>query len=235
MLRRWLLGKPIRQGSSAMADGIRWATEDDKAAIAALWHRVWMSTYAQHMPTEVLRHLDLAFFEQRTACSLFERNASLPTASCDVRPTALMSQGARGDLSAFAVVRGGAEVEQLYVLPGAHGSGVAASILGTAEGILMERGCDVAHLVVAVRNLRARRFYEKHGWLETDRQPWMSTAPWEPVPCGAPPKSQDAGCRSRDPENSALSPGALATTMRCMTLKKFLGYDQGEVPRMTSY
>ena len=53
----------------------------------------------------------------------------------------------------------------------------------------------------------------------------MSLGPWEPATDDLPPDLQ-GGLKEDE---------LLATQFRCATLKKFLGYDEGPVPRMRSY
>ncbi len=56
------------------------------------------------------------------------------------------------------------EIAQLYVHPEVWGSGVADQLLHQLEGDLRTRGCGAALLEVAASNVRAIRFYERHGW-----------------------------------------------------------------------
>jgi GNAT superfamily N-acetyltransferase len=63
----------------------------------------------------------------------------------------------------FAIVRHD-ELDQLYVAPEAHGTGLAAALLDDAERLLRDRGVATAWLACAIGNARAARFYEKRGW-----------------------------------------------------------------------
>ena len=63
----------------------------------------------------------------------------------------------------FHLVDGGL-LDQLYVAAHVRGAGVAGTLLADAEQRLAENGFDVGWLTCAVRNDRAARFYEKHGW-----------------------------------------------------------------------
>ena len=53
------------------------------------------------------------------------------------------------------------------------------------------------------------------------QQPWLSTAPWEAATDTLPAELR-GGLTSAEND---------ATRFRCATLKKFLGYDEGPVPR----
>ena len=229
-----ILTRLFRQPSRGLPDGIRWASSADAAKIASLWHEVWHETYSRHVPPKSLPHCGLPYFSWRGANSLFEHDSTLSADRQVARPTALVVEGGQrrqhGGIRGFAVVRGGSEIEQFYVQPEARGSGIAATLLDAAEDAMLERDCHVAHLVVAVRNLRALRFYEKHGWIETEQQQsWMSTAPWEPV---VSPSLADAGSHG-----ASVREGEAAAQMLCTKLKKFVGYDRGVVvpKRLVSY
>ncbi len=145
-----------------------------------------------------------------------------------LRPTALVvddgptSSGT--GIKGFAVIRGGAEVEHLYVEPDMQGHGIGSTLLTAAEQIMLEqRQCTHAHLVVAFRNQRAIRFYKRHAWITTDRLPWMSTAPWEAV---RPPELPLPAPFHRDVDTRGglTQQEVEATCMRCTSMKKFLGY-----------
>ena len=204
---------------------VRWAAIADAAPIAKLWHDVWHATYRRHVQKDALQLCGLPSFVRRVGVSLFERQ----DLSARLRPTALVAeQSAQAGVCGFAIIRGGAEIEHIYVAPEAHGTGVASKLLVEAERVMLEeRGCEVAHLVVSVSNLQARRFYEKHGWIGSSRQPWMSTAPWQAV---RPPELQlpdDMRASGLDDRGGLTEAELAATTMRCTQYKKFLGFETG--------
>jgi GNAT superfamily N-acetyltransferase len=60
--------------------------------------------------------------------------------------------------------RDSAELRDLYVVPDAWGSGVAAALHDTARDWMRNRA-DEAILWVGEANTRARRFYEREGWM----------------------------------------------------------------------
>lgn len=219
---------------------IRWAGAADALPLARLWHRTWHATYARHLQPDARKLCSLESFERRVGASLFEQDTMTPAAggSDAPRPTSLLVDGAGGDCIAFAMIRGGIELAHLYVAPEEHGSGVAASLLMHAERVLHEeRSCELAYLSVAVRNLRAIRFYEKHGWVSSSRQAWMRTQPWQSVRPDELRLSDDAAAGALDEYGGLTEEEHHATTMRGQSMKKFLGYDVGALrPRaMTSY
>ncbi len=56
------------------------------------------------------------------------------------------------------------EISKLYVLPGSHGTGVAAALMTEALARADELDAKTAWLGVNQRNQRAQRFYAKHGF-----------------------------------------------------------------------
>ncbi len=70
----------------------------------------------------------------------------------------------------------GDEVEQVFVGPAARGTGVAAALLTEAERQVAAAGHASAWLAVVAGNARARRFYEKCGWVDEGDLPYEVTA-----------------------------------------------------------
>jgi len=56
------------------------------------------------------------------------------------------------------------EVEDLYVAAPSRSSGVGAQLLGEAEDAARSRGFERLGLAIAVRNIAARRFYDREGY-----------------------------------------------------------------------
>ena len=57
-----------------------------------------------------------------------------------------------------------AEIDELFVLPGARARGVGGQLLAAAEAALRGRGCVCLQLQLAVGNAAARAFYERRGY-----------------------------------------------------------------------
>ena len=70
-------------------------------------------------------------------------------------------------------------VEALFVVPESWGAGVAGVLHARALELIAHAGYDEAELEVMADNVRARRFYERHGWLPDGRQ---LRSPFPPVP-----------------------------------------------------
>ena len=124
---------------------LRPAVPDDMATVADIWHRAWHSAHPGHVPDGLTAARTLDAFHERTP----SRVADTTVAEVD------------GRVVGFTMVDGN-EVEQVFVDPDLHGSGIAAALLEAAEHRVAEAGHDVAWLAVVVGNARARRFYEKH-------------------------------------------------------------------------
>jgi putative acetyltransferase len=139
---------------------IRPADAADMAAVADLWHEGWHAGHAGHVPEGLTAARTLTAFHERT-----------PTRVADT--TVAVADG--GDLLGFVMVVDD-EVEQVFVGPDARGGGVAGRLLAEAERQVGSAGYDEAWLAVVAGNARARRFYEKHGWVDTGDLPYEVTA-----------------------------------------------------------
>ncbi|WP_072691036.1 GNAT family N-acetyltransferase [Rhodococcus marinonascens] len=56
------------------------------------------------------------------------------------------------------------EISKLYVLPGNHGTGVSAAMMNAIVERAVDAGCAGLWLGVNQENIRAQRFYTKHGF-----------------------------------------------------------------------
>jgi ribosomal protein S18 acetylase RimI-like enzyme len=66
-----------------------------------------------------------------------------------------------------------AELRQLYVLKGQHGSGVGAALMDWAVAEAKRRQLSELYLTVYTDNHRARRFYERYGFVAVGRYEFM--------------------------------------------------------------
>lgn len=141
---------------------LRPARPEDMAVVAEIWHRGWHAGHAGHVPDGLTQRRTLAAFHDRTP----PRVADTIVAEID------------GVVVGFTMVHDD-EVEQVFVDPDHHGSGVAAPLLASVERQVAAQGYDVAWLAVVEGNARARRFYEKHGWSDAGYLPYEVTADGE--------------------------------------------------------
>jgi len=138
---------------------LRPAVPEDMATVADIWHRAWHVAHPGHVPDGLTAARTLAAFHERTP----SRVADTTVAEVD------------GRVVGFTMVDGD-ELEQLFLDPELHGTGLAAPLLAAGEQQIAEAGYDVAWLAVVVGNARARRFYEKHGWYDAGDLPYEVTA-----------------------------------------------------------
>jgi putative acetyltransferase len=129
------------------APTLRPATAADMATVADIWHAAWHVSHPGHVPDGLTEARTLEAFHERTPA----RVADTTVAEVD------------GVVVGFTMVAGD-EVEQVFVDPAHHGSGVAGPLLAEAEHRVADAGHAEAWLAVVVGNARARRFYERHGW-----------------------------------------------------------------------
>ena len=139
---------------------IRAATEADMAAVADLWHEGWHAGHAGHVPEGLTALRTLPAFHERTPLRVADTTVGLDDS---------------GELLGFVMVVGD-EVEQVFVGPAARGTGVAAVLLTEAERQVAAAGHVAAWLAVVAGNARARRFYEKRGWVDEGDLPYEVTA-----------------------------------------------------------
>lgn len=64
------------------------------------------------------------------------------------------------------------ELHQLYLLPEAQGTGIADAMMDWFHAEARRRGARALYLSVYVENLRAQRFYARHGFVEIGRNPF---------------------------------------------------------------
>ncbi|GAA1828647.1 hypothetical protein GCM10009682_54560 [Luedemannella flava] len=128
---------------------LRPARAGDTDAVAAIWMSGWRDGHLGHVPD--------ALVAIRTDES-FRTRATERVADATVAEVA-------GEVAGFVMVVGD-EVEQVYVAAAHRGSGVAALLLGAAERQVAEGGHPLTWLAVVPGNARARRFYERHGWID---------------------------------------------------------------------
>lgn len=128
---------------------MRPATAADAPAVAIIWHRGWRDGHEGKVSDELV--------SARTEESFRSR------ASRRVADTTVATVG--GAVAGFIMVADD-EVEQVYVAEAHRGTGVAAALLARAEEIVAGNGHDEAWLAVVDGNARARRFYERNGWID---------------------------------------------------------------------
>lgn len=147
---------------------VRPAVSGDADAIAAIWYAGWRDGHLGHVPDALVAVRTEESFWTRAA----ERIADTTVAVV-------------GDEVAGFVMVVGDEVEQVYVGSGHRGSGIAGTLLAEAERQVKAGGHAQAWLAVATGNARARRFYERSGWIDEGAFDYPAAAGETtlPVPC----------------------------------------------------
>jgi RimJ/RimL family protein N-acetyltransferase len=161
---------------------VRSARVEDAPAIAEVHVTAWQVGYAHLMPAEFLASLDVAEREERWRSMLTRTpRAETLVAERDARIVGICGYGEARDLD-DGVSRKGRRVEgvsrkgrrdedgtgelwMINVHPDAWGTGVADPLLEAAVKGLRTLGYTSAVLWVLEGNARARRFYERHGWV----------------------------------------------------------------------
>jgi putative acetyltransferase len=138
---------------------LRRATTADAAAVADIWHTGWHDAHPGHVPDGLTARRTLEAFHDR--------------APARVADTTVVEVA--GEVAGFIMVVDD-EVEQIYVAAAHRGSGLADVLLDEAEHQVADAGHHVAWLAVVVGNQRARRFYEKRGWIDGGDLPYEVTA-----------------------------------------------------------
>ncbi|WP_262850083.1 GNAT family N-acetyltransferase [Mumia quercus] len=128
---------------------LRPARSEDAAAVAAIWHEGWGDGHLGQVPEALVAARSRESFEQRALARLADTTVALV-----------------GDEVAGFVMVTGDEVEQVYVDRGHRGGAVAPTLLAEAERQVAAAGHQRAWLAVAPGNDRARRFYERQGWVD---------------------------------------------------------------------
>lgn len=139
---------------------------DDAADFATVDVASWRAAYADIMPAAYLDALSVDEKTQKWA-------ESIPREEWRRKRTFIVEDD-DGEIVGFATV--GPDVDEpagllylMYVAPHAWGRGAGFALLIAARDALMELGFTKAVLWVLESNARARRFYERDGWLPDGR------------------------------------------------------------------
>jgi len=147
---------------------LRPARDGDAVAVAEIWARGWRDGHLGNVPESLVAVRTPESFRIRAG----QRIADTTVAD------------AGGEVAGFVMVVGD-EVEQVYVSAAHRGSGIAAVLLAEAERLVASGGHRVAWLAVVPGNARARRFYERCGWVDEGLFDYAATHDGQviPVPC----------------------------------------------------
>lgn len=143
---------------------IRKATPADASAVADIWSAGWPDGHLGHVPHELVAVRTEEDFRRRAAKR--------------VADTVVAEVG--GSVAGFTMVVDD-EVEQVYVVAAHRGSGLADALLADAEARIRADGYRRAWLAVVAGNARARRFYERRGWVDDGPLVYPAEGPNGPI------------------------------------------------------
>ena len=142
-----------------MALELRAATEADIPRIAEIWGPAWRDGHLGGVPDELVRiRTPENFVHRATAIQPHTTLAVLD-----------------GTVVGFVAVAGD-EIDQLFVDAAARGVGIADILLRAGEEQIAAAGHAGAWLAVVATNARARRFYERQGWVDRGDLPYEVSA-----------------------------------------------------------
>ncbi|MGW4398905.1 N-acetyltransferase family protein [Amycolatopsis nivea] len=142
---------------------IRPATPEDAAGIAAVHVGSWQAAYAGLLPDEFLSGLSVETREQFWASSLADTS----------RPHTVLAAGTGEEITGFAVFGPSrdddaapktGELSSIYLLPSEWGRGTGRALHEECVRGLSSQ-FETATLWVLSTNTRARKFYERAGWV----------------------------------------------------------------------
>ncbi len=172
---------PVPDGDRAAASlTLARATPADAADYARVARETFLDSYG-HLsdPAMMAVHLHRNFSEAIQRSELLDPSA-----------TVLVAREPGGGWAGFVALRtDGAptcvqatnplQLQRIYVVRGWHGRGAGPLLLDAAFAFAREHGHDAVWLQVWERNARARRFYEKHGFVAVGTHPYRFADEWE--------------------------------------------------------
>lgn len=154
-----------------MTVSYRIAGRGDAAAIDAIFRTSFCDTFAHLYRPEDLDAFLAKFTPEAWQSELDDPRYALLVAETGGEPIGYVKLGPLTlpvDANAAA-----AELRQLYVLKGQLGSGVGAALMDWALAEAKRRDLGEIYLTVYTDNHRARRFYERYGFVPVGRYDFM--------------------------------------------------------------
>jgi RimJ/RimL family protein N-acetyltransferase len=164
---------------------VRTASQDDAETMAVAHVEGWQVGYRGLVPDDALDAIDVDLRADRWRQLLTDR-----TAEGLVIEAPVQGMGASTEVVGFSIFgplrdepdadASGGIVSAFYLRPLVWGTGAAAALMAATEHGLLDRDLYRARLYTIEGNVRARRFYEKSGWVtdavgfeHESRQPGM--------------------------------------------------------------
>lgn len=141
-------------GQDTSSVTVRVAVPEDAEAIATVHVRAWQEAYAHLFPAAFLEALDPRDRLERWRRIIDEPSVAVCVAEVDAAVVGWATAGPGREAEAVRPL----ELEGIYVLAGAHGSGAGQGLL---DAVIGDRP---AFLWVAEHNPRAEAFYRRNGF-----------------------------------------------------------------------
>lgn len=160
------------------------AESDDAAAL----HELAAATFALACPPDTPQQaiddfIATTFSVERFAGYLADPKRDVLLAVVDGEPVGytmlVADEPTDADVLAAISARPTAELSKFYVLAGHHGAGIAAELMAATIQSAADRGAASVWLGVNDENLRANRFYEKHGFVRVGTKRFHLGERWE--------------------------------------------------------
>ncbi len=149
------------------------AHPDEAAEYARFLADLFRRTYAHGYDAERLeRHIAAHYGEGQQRAELTDPARWTLRAGSPDRWTAFVMVGTGSAVPAALTAARPAEVERFYVGTEAQGSGLAQRLMHAAVARAASRGHDALWLSVWRHNARAKRFYEKVGFVPAGKHPF---------------------------------------------------------------
>jgi ribosomal protein S18 acetylase RimI-like enzyme len=141
---------------------IRRAKKEDIDAITTIHVRTWQAAYKGQMPDELLANLSYEKRRRTWKKIIADPKSNLLVTEVDGQVRGFCGGGKSRDKDASKSV---AEIYSIYLDHTFFGKGLGKALLKKMEKLLEEKGFDTATLWVLTTNEKARRFYEKQGYV----------------------------------------------------------------------
>ena len=144
---------------------IRIAREEDSSDIAALSIQVWLATYAKQGIRAVISNYVLTEFTQEKILQKLKSNNEICfVAFHDEYLIGFVSLNMAAECPITSQVR--PEIDKLYIQENFTAQGVGSKMLDSAIEYCRTNGHEQLWLMVNHENVRAQKFYQKHGFCE---------------------------------------------------------------------
>jgi ribosomal protein S18 acetylase RimI-like enzyme len=143
------------------------ATPEDAAALDRIFDRSFCDTFAHLYPPEDLDAFLSSYGVGDWEAQLRDPAYAFRLAEVDGAPVGYVKLGPMK--LPIEVERPAILLDQIYVLTGYHGVGIAHGLMDWAIGEASRRGGEELYLTVYIENLRARRFYDRYGFEDVGR------------------------------------------------------------------